>query len=208
MAEDIECLPYILSIYYRGRSYNLFSRCSNLSCSVVVECAGDIVVIIGIDPGLKGGICRASVTSDYWFTYAMPVAGGGIDLFELREILTVPLSNPPAKLVVIEKVHNMPKDGGSSSFKFGDGFGSLKGICVGLGLPFILVTPQQWKKTVLVGYDWKGNKGTSIVYVRQRYPHLSLKPTEGCRKDSHGLADAVCLAEYGVRMMGDGSVSD
>ena len=91
----------------------------------------------------------------------------------------------------------MPKQGVASSFKFGDGFGSLKGLCVGLGLPFILVTPQRWKKMILAGYDWKGNKDMSIVWVKQRYPHISLRPTERSRVDSHGLADAVCLAEYG-----------
>ena len=152
-------------------------------------------MLIGIDPGLKGGICLAWETLD-WVTYPMPVMGGGLDLVELKTILTPP-GMERAKLVVIEKVHSMPKQGVASSFKFGDGFGSLKGLCVGLGLPFILVTPQKWKKTILAGYDWKGNKDTSIVWVKQRYPGLSLRPTERSRVDSHGLADAVCLAEYG-----------
>ncbi len=158
-------------------------------------------MVIGIDPGLKGGICIATPDIDFWSTYAMPVTGGGIDLRELKLILTVPLNRPPADLVVIEKVHSMPKQGVSSSFKFGDGFGSLKGLCVGLGLPFILVTPQKWKKTVLAGYDWKGNKDISIVWVKQRYPDISLRPTERSRVDSHGLADAVCLAQYGIESM-------
>lgn len=156
-------------------------------------------MVIGIDPGLKGGICLAWETSK-WETFPMPVLGGWIDLYELKKILTPP-GMKRADLVVIEKVHSMPKQGVSSSFKFGDGFGSLKAMSVGLDLPFILVTPQQWKKIVLVGYDWKGNKDTSIVWVKQRYPRISLRPTERSRVDSHGLADAVCLAQYGIESM-------
>lgn len=156
-------------------------------------------MVIGIDPGLKGGICLAWNMSA-WGIFPMPVTGGGIDLVQLKNILRPPKMEP-AKLVVIEKVHSMPKQGVASSFKFGDGFGSLKTACVFLDLPFILVTPQKWKKTVLAGYDWKGNKDTSIVWVKQRYPLISLRPTERSRVDSHGLADAVCLAQYGIESM-------
>ena len=158
-------------------------------------------MVIGIDPGLKGGICIAWPVGK-WNVFPMPVMGSGLDLNQIKSIIT-PKGVKSAKLVVIEKVHNMPREGGSSSFKFGDGFGSLRGLCVGIGLPFILVTPQAWKRDVLLGYDWKGNKETSIVYVKQKYPYLDLRPTERCRKDSHGLADAVCLAEYGVRVVDD-----
>lgn len=156
-------------------------------------------MVIGIDPGLKGGICLAWRLQE-WDVFPMPIVGGGLDLVQLKEILKLPRMEP-AKLVVIERVHNMPKEGGSSSFKFGDGFGSLKGLCVGMGLPFILVTPQAWKRDVLAGYDWKGNKGISIVYVKQEYPYLNLRPTERSRVDSHGLADAVCLAKYGCNLL-------
>ena len=156
-------------------------------------------MVIGIDPGLKGGICLAWKFA-VWDIFPMPVTGGGLDLVQLKKILTRPKIDSPA-LVVIEKVHSMPKQGVVSSFKFGDGFGSLKTACVFLDLPFILVTPQQWKKTVLAGYDWKGNKDTSIVWVKQRYPGISLRPTERSRVDSHGLADAVCLAQYGIESL-------
>lgn len=162
-------------------------------------------MVIGIDPGLKGGICLAWEHRN-WEAMPMPVVGGGIDLVQLKLIMNQQihhvLDRLPATLVVIEKVHSMPKQGVVSSFKFGDGFGSLKTACVFLDLPFILVTPQRWKKVVLAGYNWKGNKDASIVWVKQRYPAVSLRPTERSRVDSHGLADAVCLAQYGIESMG------
>lgn len=156
-------------------------------------------MLIGIDPGLMGGFCLRFPNDDHE-VYAMPVLNKNLDLRQLTKWLRMDtwITNTDV-MVVIEKVHSMPKQGVASSFKFGDGYGQIKGLCAGLGYPFILVTPQQWKKTILNGYDWKGNKDSSIAYVKQRYPDINLKPTERSRKDSHGLADAVCLAEYGLR---------
>ena len=53
-------------------------------------------MIIGIDPGLKGGICLAQAGAD-WETFPMPVVGGGIDLVALRKILSPP-EYPPTTL--------------------------------------------------------------------------------------------------------------
>ncbi len=157
-------------------------------------------MIIGIDPGLTGGICLRFPT-EHCEVFPMPVIPKvGIDLQELNKLLRIDTwADSDNILVVIEKVHAMPKQGVVSMFKFGMGYGQLQGLCVGLGYPYILVTPQQWKKTILAGYDWKGNKDSSVAYVKQRYPDVNLRPTDRCRKDSHGLADAVCLAQYGAR---------
>ena len=47
--------------------------------------------------------------------------------------------------VVIENVHSMPKQGLSSTFKFGMGVGIIHGVTGALRLPLTLVTPNQWK---------------------------------------------------------------
>ena len=47
--------------------------------------------------------------------------------------------------VVVENVHSMPKQGVSSSFRFGMGCGIIHGVAGALRLPLTLVTPQQWK---------------------------------------------------------------
>lgn len=73
----------------------------------------------------------------------------------------------------------------------------IQGVCAALGLPFVLVRPMEWKKVVLIGMNWKGSKEASVQYVQQRYLDISLLPTPRCRIPSDGLADAICLAEYG-----------
>ena len=47
--------------------------------------------------------------------------------------------------VVVENVHAMPKQGVSSTFKFGMGVGIIHGVAGALRLPMTLVTPNQWK---------------------------------------------------------------
>lgn len=47
--------------------------------------------------------------------------------------------------IVVERVHAMPKQGVSSTFRFGMACGVIHGIAGALQLPLTLVTPQQWK---------------------------------------------------------------
>jgi len=47
--------------------------------------------------------------------------------------------------IVVEDVHAMPKQGVSSTFKFGMGCGIIHGVAGALRLPLTLVTPRQWK---------------------------------------------------------------
>lgn len=145
---------------------------------------------IGIDPGQTGGIAAImGVTVHVW---PMPLAGKDIDLGELARILR---SCAP-DVVVIEKVHAMPGQGVSSTFKFGEGYGGLKGVAAALDLRVELVTPQAWQKLILAGTT--KDKDAAVAYVRRAYPAAELT-RKGCRIPHSGIADAVCIAEFGRR---------
>ena len=156
---------------------------------------GVAVSFIGIDPGKKGGI--AIIDEGFVNAVPMPLAGKDIDARRLASLLsTMPIDRPA---VVIEKVHSMPKQGVASTFTFGTGFGILIGICAALGYPMALVTPQTWKAEILKGT--KRDKNAAIAFARMTFPMVDLIPA-GCRTISDGLADALCLAEYGRRRLG------
>jgi hypothetical protein len=55
------------------------------------------------------------------------------------------LADMKVERVVVENVHAMPKQGVSSTFKFGMGCGIIHGVAGALRLPLTLVTPRQWK---------------------------------------------------------------
>jgi crossover junction endodeoxyribonuclease RuvC len=97
----------------------------------------------------------------------------------------------------IESVHAMPKQGVTSTFNFGRGFGLLEGIIVGLKAPYQLVTPQQWKKDMMAGMPRE--KDASRLVALRLFPNLTDKLK---LKKHHGRADALLLAEYGRRLLG------
>ncbi|MAX33684.1 MAG: Holliday junction endonuclease [Halomonadaceae bacterium] len=128
----------------------------------------------------------------------MPLTGKEIDGHELANSLRGRSINT----VILEKVHAMPKQGVSSTFKFGMGFGLVIGVCEALGIPYRLVTPQAWKKVVLAGTA--KDKDAAVTFVRRAYPSINLTP--GRKRVPHdGIADAMCMAEYGRQLMAQGA---
>ncbi|GAA0567591.1 hypothetical protein ACFQH5_15765 [Halomonas salifodinae] len=155
-------------------------------------------MIVGIDPGQTGGIAYIDDASGSSHAMPMPVTGREIDGHELANALR----GRSIRTVIIEKVHAMPKQGVSSTFKFGMGFGLVIGVCEALGISYRLVTPQAWKKVVLAGTA--KDKDAAISFVRRAYPSVDLTP--GRKRVPHdGMADALCLAEYGRQLMVKGA---
>ena len=152
--------------------------------------------VIGIDIGFKGAI--ALIDNGHINIIPMPVNKGNKTYLNLPQITDYIFGVNP-DLIVIEKVSAMPKQGVVSVFRFGEQFGMIQGICCTLYSPgCLLVRPQEWKKKILEGYP-KGDKSASIKYVQEKYPYVSLLPTERSRKPSDGMADAICIAEWGLK---------
>ena len=157
-------------------------------------------LIMGIDPGQSGAYCIID-KKEGWIQRLenFKVIGEGknkeLDISDF--VSTIMLYQP--SLIVIEKVHAMPKQGVSSTFKFGVNYGTLIGAIKTLGYPMDKVTPQAWKKIVLVGYT-PGDKSNSIKYCKDHYPHIDLTRTERSKKDDDNKADALCIAIYGTKL--------
>lgn len=148
--------------------------------------------LIAVDPGLKGGI--ASFSGGVVSAVPMPVAGGGLDLAAIAGIIR---DNAPA-WIIVEKVASRPGQGVSSMFTFGMGYGSILGMAAALSVPVELVTPQRWKSTVLHGTA--KDKASAIAYCRRVFPSVPLVLPR-CRSPHDGLADSLCLLEYGRRVL-------
>lgn len=148
-------------------------------------------VVFGIDPGLKGGV--AFKIGKVGHAFKMPLVGGEIHVGQIRETLLQ--FDLDEVIVIIEKVHSMPGQGVASVFSFGMGYGKLLGLCQTLDVAHELVTPQSWKKVVL--RDTQKDKAAATDFCKRHYPNISLVPAGG-KKDSDGLADAICLMHWGI----------
>ncbi len=162
-------------------------------------------IIIGIDPGKKGGIAILTnniLTNNKWTMYPMPIIGKDIDEKELSRIFYEVYEKGcdhhwDKTFAYLEKVHAMPGQGVTSMFTFGMGYGILRGILSANWIPYQLVTPQAWKKVILAGLS--KDKMESCNYVTRKFPEINLMP--GKKRTPHnGIADAVCIAEYGLRL--------
>lgn len=140
---------------------------------------------IGIDPGQNGGLV-ALYPDGEMFASAMPSTERDVwDWFRKR------CPNTAAK-AVIEKVHAMPKQGVSSSFKFGVNYGFLRGCLTAIGIPFEEIQPQTWQKSLRIPSRGKSESKTQF---KNRLKGLAQQyfPSENVTLKT---ADALLIAEY------------
>lgn len=153
------------------------------------------MIFIGADPGGQGGI--AALQSDGAVALppiVMPMAGDDVNAIAINNYLEkIIWSFGEVVLAAVEKVGAMPKQGLASTFKFGCRYGVLRGALGAKGVGVRLVTPQEWKSSVLHGLPH--DKEGAIAFCANRWPTLSLIQP-GCRKAHDGIADALCIAEW------------
>ena len=148
-----------------------------------------MTVVIGIDPGATSGAIAIFVDGELLDVVDMPCADGiiaaGLLAIELREAALAGFDSRPT--VIVERVHAMPKQGVSSTFKFGRSLGVIEGVIATLGWPTVWVTPQAWKKTHgLIGKD----KDAARMLALETWPEHA--ETFRRRKDV-GRADAALI---------------
>jgi crossover junction endodeoxyribonuclease RuvC len=146
--------------------------------------------VVGVDPGLKGGLACVLLSGEAVATVPMPR--------EPRDLARWVRGCLPIRLVVVERAHAMPGQGVTSMFTFGVGYGTILGVLAALGFPVEIVAPQRWKREVLAGTA--KDKAAAIAYAARRFPAVSLVPP-GCRRPHDGIADALAIAEFARRLV-------
>ena len=143
-------------------------------------------ITLGIDPGKQGAIAALDHNGHLiWIDDIPNLAGTAIGSW-----LHDRLNNEHIDSCWIEQVHAMPKQGVTSVFTFGLGYGALLGALGALHIRTHHVTPNMWKKA----YRLNADKNAS----RQRASELW--PSDANRfqrvKDD-GRAEAALIANYG-----------
>ena len=146
--------------------------------------------ILGIDPGLSGAIAFLFPSAlNRVLAEEMPVVNGEVDAVTLADRIR----QMSPTFAIVERVHNMPRDGGSSSFKFGDSCGAVRGVLGALVVPFYRVTPPVWKKH----FNLPADKEAARALALQRFPVTGF---HFARKKDHGRAEAALIALYAHEM--------
>lgn len=136
---------------------------------------------IGIDPGLSGGIAVIFSDGSAPVVHKMPETER--DVWDcINEWSGCNYATPRA---AIEAVHAMPKQGVTSTFTFGKGYGALRMALTAAAIPFRDVTPRTWQKEL--GCLTGGDKNVSKAKAQQLFPSIKI---------THAIADALLIAEW------------
>lgn len=136
---------------------------------------------LGIDPGQSGGMTllkRKKIEDAFTFK---DMTGAQVKDW----LKCIQYKCGGEILAALELVHSMPKQGVSSSFKFGMHYGHCQGILDALEISYELVTPQKWQ--TFLGCKSGGNKNITKARAHREWPTHSKLLT-------HALADSALIA--------------
>jgi hypothetical protein len=137
------------------------------------------MIYFGIDPGVSGSV------SAIWDDGVPFMSCGRFDWTEHDIVDWFRQFDLEKSKAVIERVHAMPKQGVSSTFRFGTSYGFLRGVLVSLRIPFKDQTPGKWQTEMKCRS--KGDKNVTKAAAQRLWPEYKI---------THRNADSLLLAEY------------
>ena len=170
------------------------------------------MTVIGIDPGLKGGIAVVDIQG-LVSCFVMPVLANSkgkdqLNEYALRDVLvaasTKAAFGDDRLHIFIEKQQTMHKQGVTSGGTTMYGFGFLVGLCVGGRRPHTIVRAKEWQKEMFKGLPKADPKVSSAIAAQRLYPEQNFKTKPSNKKLHDGLTDAALIATYGWRQLNGG----
>jgi len=150
------------------------------------------VIILGIDPGLSGGIC--CFDEGVIEAIDIPTHGEGakrrVDALAVRRFI----KSWQPDMAFIERSGAMPKQGVSSVFVYGRAVGALEAAVACSEIPMTVIEPSVWKRAL-------GLPGGAENKEAARQRAIQLRPDCGTmfeRKMDHGRAEAFLIGYYGL----------
>ncbi|MDE2105511.1 MAG: hypothetical protein KGL39_50255 [Patescibacteria group bacterium] len=155
-------------------------------------------LILGIDPGLSGGLCFLSAASGQprRVISADDIPTFGVDAKRRVDALAVAklIQACPPDFAVIERAQAMPDQGSSSGFNYGRAVGALEAVVLGMEIPLEIVEVSAWKKAHgLIKTDKEASRQKALLLFPDAHAFIA-------RKKDHGRAEAMLLANYGAML--------
>ena len=153
------------------------------------------MIVCGIDPGLNGAVSFIHSDSKYIQAEKAPVFRVNIgkkqkrflDMWSLNSIL----ADQKPEHVFIEKQQAMPRQGVSSTFRTGFGYGLYIGMLIAGDYDYTIVGAKEWKKF----FNLSSDKDLSREKASVIFPDASHMWRQ---KNQDGLAEAALIAYFGA----------
>ena len=137
---------------------------------------------MGVDPGMSGAVAlvRGDLTDAQFFNFKNQTEQDIWKAFLAFASLS--------RSALIERVSAMPKQGVSSTFKFGQSFGMLRAFLIATQQPFEMIGPVQWQKGLSLNKKYASTterKNAHKAKAQELFPLLKI---------THSNADALLIA--------------
>ena len=162
--------------------------------------------VIGIDPGLSGGICVVEMrgkTPVILDLIPMPIIKGKSKTLDLLSIFSfLGKWKTLDTKVSIEDQFILARQGMKANKTIYENMGMLKAACILNDLEYSLFKPKEWQAKVpsypvpliLSKWTFEHTKVRSISAAMHIFPSVNLVPTSRSTKPSDGLADCLLIA--------------
>lgn len=152
--------------------------------------------VVGIDPGNTGAIALIEDGKLLW-VHDMPtmaVLSGRTKKNRIAPATVAYLLSNATDVdkAYVEEVHAMPKQGVSSSFAFGQGYGIVLGVLAALKFPTEKIRPPVWRKISGV----RGDKSAARHRASELFPEAA---SQFARAKDDGRAEAALIAYAGYK---------
>jgi crossover junction endodeoxyribonuclease RuvC len=153
--------------------------------------------ILGIDPGVNGGIAVLDAGGDLLSVVDMPSLRDGpagrrnVNAPLLAEIV----AKSHATQAFVEYVGARPGEGAVGGFAFGRSRGVIEGVLAALGVPIAFLTPPAWKRLVRIAPGNEGAKDAARSGANRRWPDNA---GLFARARDDGRAEACLIAIAGI----------
>lgn len=157
--------------------------------------------VLGIDPGLSGGlaIVKAGPHSNSLIgAIDIPVAGEDAKKRIDVSVIVRWLQEYEPDVAYIERAQAMPDQGASSGFHYGRAVGYLEATCLAMFIPLHIIEVRAWKKLFQLPGKLNGGAEMARQRVIQMFPD---KAHLFARKKDHGRAEAALIAAYGTGLV-------
>lgn len=149
---------------------------------------------IGVDPGISGAlVVLADGVPDQFIdmpTLPRKTSGNEVDAFRLATLLRGVLQRNPGAHVfaAVEAVSVRPGESPTRGKNAGEGVGTVKGVLATLGIHWVVVQPQSWKRHLGL---LKTEKDIARQFAMNRFPQHAIHMA---RKKDNGRGDAALIA--------------
>ena len=142
----------------------------------------------GVDPGAGGACAVVNDLGDLVRLFDMPMIDG-----ELSGVGLDPLVNIDCAVIGLEKVGARPKEGRTSTFRFGARWGGVRAVIQSRRIPLVDITPSTWKKHYSIGGEQAKQKEKARRLATELWPDYA---EDFDRVADADRAEAALIANY------------